>query len=471
MKILYHHRVAAKDGQCVHIDEIIAAFRHLGHQVYVVAPAATSKSEFGSSANWLGFIRRKLPLFVGEFLELGYSVLDFMKLRKAIKQFQPDVIYERENLFLPSGIWAKKLYRLPLILEVNSPLTVERHQYTGLSLVALARRIEHYCWREADHCLPVTALLAQYLLDAGVSDERITVMPNGINPEQFFADENLLDHAELAEQQSQPITNLCGERLPEPASIDSLDAQPFVAAPAGTPMSDPAPDFEPLTNESLVIKQSTTDSLASDQIPACQTKAENKAEVEAVTIGFVGFCREWHQLDSILELIASHHNQATQFILIGDGPVLESLKRQAETLGIADRVMFTGIVARDDIPHWLAKIDIALQPAVTPWCSPLKLIEYLATGKAIIAPNTDNIRELLVHNENALLFNSQQQVLAHIDTLLSEPKLRRQLQQNAAKTITIKALTWRQNAECIIDKFDSLLTAKHPRSVTSPHQG
>ena len=57
------------------------------------------------------------------------------------------------------------------------------------------------------------------------------------------------------------------------------------------------------------------------------------------------------------------------------------------------------------MPSWLKSIDIALQPAVVPYASPLKLIEYLATGKSIIAPAQDNIKELLEDGENALLFD------------------------------------------------------------------
>ena len=38
MKILYHHRIASKDGQAVYIEEMIEAMRSLGHEVRVVAP-------------------------------------------------------------------------------------------------------------------------------------------------------------------------------------------------------------------------------------------------------------------------------------------------------------------------------------------------------------------------------------------------------------------------------------------------
>ena len=38
MRILYHHRTASKDGQAVHIEEMIEALRSLGHEVRIVAP-------------------------------------------------------------------------------------------------------------------------------------------------------------------------------------------------------------------------------------------------------------------------------------------------------------------------------------------------------------------------------------------------------------------------------------------------
>ena len=75
--------------------------------------------------------------------------------------------------------------------------------------------------------------------------------------------------------------------------------------------------------------------------------------------------------------------------MIGD------LKAQAKALGFEAQFESTGLVPREQMPHWLDQIDIALQPAVTPWASPLKMIEYMAKGLAIVAPNSENIQELL----------------------------------------------------------------------------
>ena len=51
MKILYHHRVASKDGQYVHIAEIINSLRKLGHEVIVCEPNSIQSTKFGGDSN------------------------------------------------------------------------------------------------------------------------------------------------------------------------------------------------------------------------------------------------------------------------------------------------------------------------------------------------------------------------------------------------------------------------------------
>ncbi|MBC7006272.1 glycosyltransferase family 4 protein [Photobacterium sp. BZF1] len=377
MKILYHHRIASKDGQYVHVEEIINALRSLGHEVIVVAPSIAEHAEFGSDGGWVSRLRQALPKFFSELLEFGYSFFVFFKLISAIIKHRPDAIYERYNLFLPAGIWAKKICRLKLLLEVNSPLYDERMKYGGISLGALAKWTEFYTWRNADHICPVTSVLAGYIKKAGVPESRITVIPNGIDPSKFYPVQSSKRH----------------------------------------------PNFK-----------------------------------GKLTIGFVGFCREWHQLDKLLSLISETNQRNLMLLVIGDGPVASELKQQAKQLGIEDNFYITGLVKRSEMPSWLDQIDIALQPAVTPWSSPLKLIEYLAKGKAIIAPDTNNIRELLTHGSNALLYDIENpnSILDKTLTIINDERLRLSLQQEAINTVKDKRLTWDNNATVIESIFTNL---------------
>lgn len=384
MKILYHHRVASNDGQTVHIEEMIGALRELGHEVRVVAPRPVSGEQMGQDMNWVHRLRASLPRALYELLELSYSVLAYLRLRRAAIEFKPDLLYERCNLFLVAGAWLKRRFGLPMLLEVNSPLADERERFGGLALPGLARWSEHTAWRTADAVLPVTRVLADIVQAAGVPGERLVVIPNGIN-EAHFA------HA------------------------------PGVAeAKAALGWSD-----------SLVL-------------------------------GFTGFVRDWHGVDRVLRWMAGSDAPANaKLLVVGDGPARPDLERLARELDIGSRVHFTGFVPRSEVPARVAAFDIALQPAVTPYASPLKLFEYLALAKAIVAPRRPNITEILVDGRNALLFdeNRDGDFEAALTRLCRDVELRRALAVEAQATIGRMGLTWRGNAQKVVALAESLRAA------------
>jgi len=139
LKILYHHRTRSKDGQDVHISELINALRKLGHEVIVVAPAAMERAKFGDDAGGVAVLKRFSPRFAYELMEFAYSLIAYLRLRRAVLAFRPDCLYERYNLFLPAGVWIRRTFGLPMLLEVNGPLYEERAKYGGISLRRLAR--------------------------------------------------------------------------------------------------------------------------------------------------------------------------------------------------------------------------------------------------------------------------------------------------------------------------------------------
>lgn len=93
----------------------------------------------------------------------------------------------------------------------------------------------------------------------------------------------------------------------------------------------------------------------------------------AVVLGFTGFVRDWH-VHRIIDWMASPQApQGTHLLVVGDGPVRAELEAQAQRLGLADRVTFTGVIHRDQVPSFVAAFDMALQlHVVTPYASPLK---------------------------------------------------------------------------------------------------
>ncbi len=181
MRILYHHRIASKDGQYVHVEELTNALKDAGHELLFVCPEFADKAEFGNEGGIATRLKQRLPKALYEILELAYSLLIAVKLIRAIIQFKPDFIYERYNLYQPMGVIIARLFRLPILQEVNAPLAQERQRYSGLALPKFAKAVENFTWRWSSKVLPVTDVLADHVRAAGVPEHRIAVVPNGIN--------------------------------------------------------------------------------------------------------------------------------------------------------------------------------------------------------------------------------------------------------------------------------------------------
>lgn len=169
---------------------------------------------------------------------------------------------------------------------------------------------------------------------------------------------------------------------------------------------------------------------------------------DRIVLGFTGFVREWHGLDLIVDALGRPETRNAHLIVVGDGPAIGALKAQAADLGVSDRVTFAGLVSREEVGDYVAAFDIALQPRCVEYASPLKLFEYMARGKAIVAPDQRNIREVLDAETSALLFDpaSPAAMLAAITRLIDDRQLRERLGAAAADSISARGYTWRQNA-------------------------
>jgi glycosyltransferase involved in cell wall biosynthesis len=190
----------------------------------------------------------------------------------------------------------------------------------------------------------------------------------------------------------------------------------------------------------------------------------------ALVLGFTGFVRDWHGVDRVLRWMASSAAPANaRLLIVGDGPARADLERQAAELNLHERVRFTGVIPRDRVPEHVAAFDIALQPAVVPYASPLKLFEYLALSKAIVAPRQPNIEEVLTDGENAVLFGpgQAQDLEQALTRLCIDHALRELVAAGAGATIARLGLTWTRNAQ----RVSALACRGDAASVTAERAG
>ena len=71
MRILYSHRIQSRDGQSVHLEELIGAFRQAGHEVRVVGPGFYDAGDFGGESRVVARLRALLPAALHEVAELA----------------------------------------------------------------------------------------------------------------------------------------------------------------------------------------------------------------------------------------------------------------------------------------------------------------------------------------------------------------------------------------------------------------
>lgn len=170
-----------------------------------------------------------------------------------------------------------------------------------------------------------------------------------------------------------------------------------------------------------------------------------------VVIGFVGSFASFHGVDTLRRLIVgiAPTRPDVGFLLVGGGRLADDLRRECEQLGVGDRVVFTGYVGRDRVPGLLGAMDIVLapyQPHDFFYFSPIKLFEYMASGRAVVAAALGQIAEV-VDGTNGLLYDPKapETLTAQVLHLTENEELRRHLGEAARQTIE-SSYTWSHNA-------------------------
>ncbi len=91
-----------------------------------------------------------------------------------------------------------------------------------------------------------------------------------------------------------------------------------------------------------------------------------------------------------------------KFLLVGDGIYRERYERWAERLGLRDRFIFTGLVRPDEIPGYVAQMDVLVHLSLREGL-PRALPQALAAGKPVVAFDVDGAREVCRDGETGFL--------------------------------------------------------------------
>ena len=112
---------------------------------------------------------------------------------------------------------------------------------------------------------------------------------------------------------------------------------------------------------------------------------------EAQVVLYVGTMAQERGLELLVRAFATVADRIPEarLLMVGDGGARADLCHLASTLGVREAVVFTGEVPYDDVPAYIASCDVAVSPVppldIYTLSSPIKLFEYMAAGKAVVA--------------------------------------------------------------------------------------
>ncbi|MCM8813225.1 MAG: glycosyltransferase family 4 protein, partial [Candidatus Omnitrophica bacterium] len=140
-------------------------------------------------------------------------------------------------------------------------------------------------------------------------------------------------------------------------------------------------------------------------------------------------------------------------MVVGTGSRLSELKRLVTQLGLEEYVIFTGAVPHDEVPLYIAAADIVVacfqDNRITRSKSPLKIVEYLAGGKPIVASGIGEVKYMLGGAGVITKPGDVEDLAGGIRALLNNVPLRQRLSA-AARRRAEQLFTWRHTAEALL---------------------
>jgi glycosyltransferase involved in cell wall biosynthesis len=142
----------------------------------------------------------------------------------------------------------------------------------------------------------------------------------------------------------------------------------------------------------------------------------------------VGIASRFDPIKGIAYLVdafgrVARRNPQGKLVLIGSGPLEDTLRVQVRSLGFADRVVFTGF--RTDIAACLEAMDVFVLPSLAEAHS-ISLLEAMRAAKAIVATNVGGNTESVRHEQEAIIVPPADPaaIAVALERLLSDATLR-----------------------------------------------
>jgi glycosyltransferase involved in cell wall biosynthesis len=182
---------------------------------------------------------------------------------------------------------------------------------------------------------------------------------------------------------------------------------------------------------------------------------------------YIGTLADWQGLDVVvraLPKILEQHPLQLKIVGRGRSRQRKLLARQIRKLGLEEHVVVQPAVPHHEIPALIAEADICVAPLglndrnVTQGACPIKVLEYMAAARPLLASNMPIVRELVREDVDALLFspNDPEELARQTLALLDDFELSRRLAESASARALTK-FTWHEAQKKLLKVYEKLL--------------
>jgi glycosyltransferase involved in cell wall biosynthesis len=201
----------------------------------------------------------------------------------------------------------------------------------------------------------------------------------------------------------------------------------------------------------------------SDFIPSPLPPRENRMPV----LLYIGTLADWQGLEVVIKALPRILEQkAVRLHIVGRGRSRQRkfLFKQIRKLGVEECVTVQPAVPHHEVPALIAKSDICIAPLglndrnVTQGACPIKVLEYMASSRPLVASNMPIVRELVREDVDALLFspNDADDLARQVLTLLNDFELSKRISESATERVLSK-FTWHEAQKKLLRVYDGLL--------------
>jgi glycosyltransferase involved in cell wall biosynthesis len=340
LNVLYLHRTRGQGVEGVHIRGIIDSFKTLGNSVIIVSPGDDNKNNNENKNPGVKQENRKLN-----------------KIFRIISEKTPEIIFElieiAYNVIAARKIKAvKKLYDFELIYE--------RYAFFGIMGAIYANK-----WH-----IPLILEINYTTKNDLVRKRSVILKPFSRAAERWV----LRQAAGLV-----VVSSFIKEQL-----VNEYD----------------------IPSEKIKITPNAADpELFRMNISPIKTVSGVNIEEKKVC-GFVGGFYPWHGVDLLINAFSDISDKAENavLLLIGDGPERGNIKEKVKELKLENKVIFTGEIPHKELPKYVAAFSVGIMPDSNNYGSPMKIFEYMALGKPVVAPDYGPILDVIISGTQGLVF-------------------------------------------------------------------